>query len=172
MNMFQAGSVLLLCVVLASCANPLTPTIARASVGDLTDYVLEPLAFRVADEKISEASAELKLAHTPKATMQTVASLLNEVPWIGKLLNFRNVSQKAELEQDLAWLETRRIPLKRELLDLLVSRTTQEGEMFIFCVDGVQRRYQALDTNRFTRLPDGPGPCQPMQLYSLKKGRA
>jgi len=171
MNTFHVGSVFLLCWALASCANPLTPTIPRASVGDLSDYVLEPLALRVADEKISEASAELKLAHTPKATMQTVASLLNEVPWIGRLLNFRNVSQKAELEEDLAWLETRRIPLKRELLDLFVSRTTQEEEMFIFCVDGVQRRYRALDTNRFTRLPDGPGPCEPIQLYSLKKGR-
>jgi hypothetical protein len=171
MNTFHAGSIFLLCWALTSCANPLTPTIPRASVGDLSDYVLEPLALRVADEKISEASAELKLAHTPKATMQTVASLLNEVPWIGRLLNFRNVSQKAELEEDLAWLETRRIPLKRELLDLFVSRTTQEEEMFIFCVDGVQRRYRALDTNRFTRLLDGPGPCEPIQLYSLKKGR-
>ena len=107
MNTFHAGSIFLLCWALASCANPLTPAIPRASVGDLSDYVLEPLALRVADEKISEASAELKLAYTPKATMQTVASLLNEVPWIGRLLNFRNVSQKAELEEDLAWLYPR-----------------------------------------------------------------
>ena len=93
MSTFHVGSIFLICWALASCANSLTPTIPRASVGDLSDYVLEPLALRVADEKISEASAELKLAHTPKATMQTVASLLNEVPWIGRLLNFRNVSQ-------------------------------------------------------------------------------
>jgi hypothetical protein len=168
MNTFHAGPVFLLCWALTSCSNPLTPTIPRASIGDFTDHVLEPLALRVADEKITEAGAELKLARTPKATIQTVASLLNEVPWIGKLLNFRNVSQKAELEEDLARLETRRIPLKRELLNLFVSRTIHEGETFIFCVDGVQRRYQGLDTNRFTRLPDGPGPCEPTQLQTFK----
>ncbi len=169
MNMFHAGAAVLLCGALASCSNPLTQTIPHASIGDFTDHVLEPIALRVADEKISEASAGLKSEHTPKATMQTVASLLYDVPWVGKLLNFRNVTQKAHLEQDLVWLETRRIPLKRELLDLFVSQTTFEEQTFTFCVDGVQRRYQALDTNRFTRLPDGPGPCEPMQLRSLHK---
>ncbi|HEU4502908.1 MAG TPA: hypothetical protein VFR82_14750, partial [Nitrospira sp.] len=85
------------------------------------------------------------------------------------VLSFRNATQKAQLEEDLAWLETRRIPLKRELLDLFVSRTTYEEQTFTFCVDGVQRRYQALDTNRFTRLSDGPGPCEPMEFSSLRK---
>ena len=172
MNMLSGGSVLLLCGTLACCANPLTPSIPRASIGDFSDHVLEPLALRVADEKITEAGAALKAEHTPKATMQTVASLLYEVPWIGKLLNFRNISQKAQLEEDLAFLETQRIPLKRELLNLFVSRTISDGDTFTFCVDGVQRRYQALDTNRFTRLLDGPGPCEPTQLSSLRKSQS
>jgi hypothetical protein len=130
---------------------------------------LEPLALRVADEKIMEASAGLKLARSPKGTVQSVAGLLHDIPWIGPLLNFSTGSQKAHLEEDLAWLETRRLPLKRELLDVFVSRTTHDEDMFAVCIDRVERRYQALDINRFTRLPDGPGPCEPLQLNSLRK---
>lgn len=170
MSAFRIGSVLLICGVLGACAHPLAQN-HRASIGDFTDHVLEPLALRVADEKISEASARLKVEYTPKASVHTVASLLYDIPWIGKLLSVRNVSRKAQLEEDLAWLETQRIPLKRELLDLFVSRTTYQPETFTFCVDGVQRRYQALDTNRFTRLVDGPGPCELTQLHSLKKAQ-
>jgi hypothetical protein len=163
--------VFLLSWALASCAHPPTQTqaVGHASLGDFTDYVLEPLALRVADEKISEASATLKLARTPKSTVQSVASLLQDVPWLGRLLNFTTVAQRAHLEEDLAWLETRRIPLKRELLDVFVSQTTHEDDTFTVCVDRAQRRYQALDVNRFTRLPDGPGPCGPLQLSTLKK---
>ena len=144
---------------------------AHASVGDFTDYVLEPLALRIADEKIMEASADLKLAQKPKGAVQSVASMLQDVPWIGMILNFTKGSQKAHLEEDLAWLETRRLPVKRELLDAFVAQTSHEEDTFTTCVDGVQRRYQALDINRFTRLPDGPGPCAPFQVYSLKKSK-
>jgi hypothetical protein len=172
MNRVHVASILVLCGVLGSCANPLTPSMPRASIGDFTDHVLEPLALRVADEKITEASAGLKLEHTPKAPLQTVANLLSDVPWIGKLLNFRNVSEKAQLEEDLAWLETRRIPLKRELLNLFVTRTTYEAETFTVCIEGVQRRYHALDTNRFTRLIDGTGPCDATELKSLTKAHS
>ena len=69
MKMFHAGAAVLLCGTLASCAtNPLTSTttMARPSIGDFTDHVLEPLALRVADEKVIEASAALKLARAPK----------------------------------------------------------------------------------------------------------
>ena len=102
MNMFNVGAAVLLCGTLASCAtNPLTQTtVARPSIGDFTDHVLEPLALRVADEKIIEATAGLKLARTPKGTVQTFATLLYEVPWVGKLLSFRNATQKAQLEED------------------------------------------------------------------------
>jgi hypothetical protein len=121
MKAFGIGSVLLLCGVLGACANPLTKTVPRASIGDFADHVLEPLALRIADEKIAEAGAVLKADRTPKASIQTVATLLSDVPWIGKLLTFRNVSQKAQLEEELARLERQRIPLKRELLNLFVS---------------------------------------------------
>jgi hypothetical protein len=147
-----------------SCA-PIAP---RASLGDFTDEVLEPLALRVADEKISEVSAERKFARTPKATIQTLAMLLQDIPWIGKLVTFDTVSRKAQLEEDLAWLDTRRIPLKRELLNLFVLRTKQDGEVFSFCISGVQRRYQAIEAARFTRLADGLDSCEQTQLMSLK----
>ena len=156
---------LLFCGALMSCAH----AAPRASVGDFTDQILEPLALRIADEKISEAGAELKSARTPKASTQTLATVLNELPWIGKLLNVSTASRKAQLDEDLAWLETRRMPLKRELLDLFVGRTVQDQETFSFCVNGVERRYQAIEPGRFTRLPDGPGPCEITSLSSLKK---
>ena len=168
MKACRVASLIFLCAVLGACASGLMPA-PRASVGDFTDHVLEPLALRVADEKIIEAGAALKVEHTPKATLQTVASLLSDVPWIGKLLNFSAVSRKAQLDADLAWLDSRRIPLKRELLDVFISRTTQDAETFTVCVDGLQRRYLAVDVNKFTRLPDGPGPCEPVQLTTLKK---
>ena len=175
MNRMHLSMAILLCSTLASCTHAPTPAPAQtpppghASIGDFTDYVLEPLALRVADEKITEASAGLKLARTPKGAVQSVASLLQDVPWVGPLLNFSTVSQKARLEGDLAWLETRRIPLKRELLDVFVSQTIHDDDTFAVCIDRAERRYQALDINRFTRLPDGPGPCEPLQLNSLKK---
>ncbi len=159
------GPLLLFCGALMSCAHATPP----ASIGDFTDQILDPLALRIADEKISETGAELKAVRTPKSSTQTLASVLNELPWIGKLLNVSTATRKAQLDQDLAWLETRRMPLKRELLDLFVSRTIQEEEIFSFCVNGVERRYQALETGRFTRLPDGPGPCDITPLASLKK---
>lgn len=168
MNRHQAGCVVLLCGVLASCAHAVPPA-SPASIGDFTDQILEPLALRVADEKIIEAGAELRLAHTPKASTQTMAGLLNELPWIGKLLNFSSVSQRARLDEQLAWLETRRMPLKRELLDLFVSRTTRDDDIFSFCINGHERRYQAINAGRFTRLPDGSGPCDIIPLYSLKQ---
>jgi hypothetical protein len=169
MKAFPIGSILVICLVQGACSYPLAPTIHHATIGDFTDHVLEPLALRVADEKISEASARLKVEYTPKASLHTVTSLLYDIPWIGRLLNVSNVSRKAQWEEDLAWLESQRIPLKRELLDLFVSRTTYQEETFTLCVDGVQRRYQALDTNRFTRLVDGPGPCDLTPLHSLRK---
>lgn len=172
MKALHLGSIIVLCVLLGGCANPLMQPAPRASIGDFTDNVLEPLALRVADEKIMEASTALKFEHTPKAPIQALAGLLDEVPWIGKLLSVRNVSQRARLEEDLAWLETRRLPLKRELLTLFVSRTTAERETFTVCVDAVQRRYQALDVNRFTRLSDGPGPCDLTNLSSLQRAQS
>ena len=177
MHRILTSFLIVACGALSSCAHSSTkaptaaqaPTAAHASVGDFTDYVLEPLALRLADEKIMEAGANLKLARAPKGAMQSVAGLLQDVPWIGRILNFTTVSQKAHLEEDLAWLETRRLPLKRELLDAFVSHTTHDDDTFTLCIDGVQRRYYALDINRFTRLPDGPGPCELLQLNSLRK---
>ena len=179
MNSIQIGFFILLGGALASCGHQRTqvpveaqtPPAAHASIGDFTDYVLEPLALRVADEKIMEASAGLKLARAPKGTVQSVAGLLQDVPWIGPLLSFSTASQKAHLEEDLAWLETRRLPLKRELLDAFVAQTNHDEDTFTTCIDAVQRRYQALDINRFTRLPDGSGPCEALQLSSLKKAK-
>ncbi len=77
--------------------------------------------------------------------------------------------RRAQYEETLAWLETRRLPLKRELLDLLLKRTVTTTEGFSACVEGKQRRYQAEAGGRFTRLADGPNPCETTQLQSFKR---
>ena len=141
----------------------------QASLGDFSDQVLEPLAARLADEKLLEVEALVKAEQTPDVSMQTFASLLQELPWVGKLMNIGTASQKARLEQDLAWLETRRIPLRHEMIALFESRTQQSQDTFSFCISGVQRRYQALEVGRFTRLTDGPGPCETTKLQTLSK---
>ena len=59
-NKSHVGCVLLYCGTLAACAQtlPLPPPHPHASIGDFTDHVLEPLALRYADEKISQAMAD------------------------------------------------------------------------------------------------------------------
>jgi len=88
MSLLHVASVLFLSVVLGACASPFMPAPPRASVGDFTDHVLEPLALRVADEKISETRAALRLEQT-QDTMQHVADLLYEVPWISSSIGRR-----------------------------------------------------------------------------------
>lgn len=164
-GLFLCSALLAGCATGAGSIEPLP----RPSMGDFSDHVLEPLALRLADEKISQTAAERKLALTPKSSTQTLAGLLTEVPWVGKLMNVTAASQKARIEQELAWIESRRIPLKRELLERFMARTTRDGDIFTFCADGVERRYQALDVTRFTRLADGPGPCPILPLLSLQR---
>ena len=141
----------------------------QTSIGDFSDQVLQPLAARLADEKILEVQALVKAEQTPNVPVQTLASLFQELPWVGKLINIGTASLKARLEQDLAWLETRRVPLRHELIALFESRTEQSQDTFSFCLSGVQRRYQALEVGRFTRLTDGPGHCETTKLQTLSK---
>src|SRR5215217_2956181 len=158
-NLSAMGLTLILAGVLG-CTHA-TP---RASIGDFSDQVLQPLGARLADEKVLELQSLVKAEQTPNVPLQTLASLLQELPWVGKLVNIGTASQRARLEQDLAWLETRRVPLRHELIALFESRTEQSQDTFSFCLSGVQRRYQALEVGRFTRLTDGPGHCETTKL--------
>jgi hypothetical protein len=143
--------------------------VPHASIGDFSDQVLEPAAARLADEKILEIQALMKAEQAPTVPLQTLASLLQELPWVGRLMNVGAASQKARLEQDLLWLETRRVPLRRELLTLFESRVEQSQDTFSFCISGVQRRYQATEGGRFSRLPDGSVPCETTALHTLQR---
>ena len=151
--------------MIVSCAHQTR----QASIGDFTDQVLEPLAARIADEKIIERTALARAAQTPAATQQTIAAVLQELPWIGEMFTVVNTTRQAYLEQDLVWLETRRIPLRHELLSIFRSRTQQDGNTFAFCVNGVERRYEAIEQGRFSRLDDGPSPCETTPLQRLKR---
>ena len=169
--MIQRSEIWLLIVTLSMTVS-CTHQTRHASIGDFTDQVLEPLAARLADEKIIEKTALIRAAQTPAASHQTIAAVLQELPWIGKMFTVVNTTRQAYLEQDLAWLETRRIPLRHELLSIFRSRTQQDGNAFAFCVNGVERRYQAIEQGRFSRLDDGSGPCETTPLQSLKRNSA
>jgi len=152
-------------VLLSSCTH-VSP---HASLGDFTDQVIEPLASRMADEVFMEKRAALIAAHIPEASFATVTSLLVEVPMVGRWIQWGTQVRKTQLEADLAWLETRRLPLKQELRDLFVARTVKTDEGFAFCADGKQRRYQIIEGARFSRLEDGSGPCDLTKLHSLRR---
>lgn len=157
--------VLLSLVLLSSCAH-ISP---QASLGDFTDQVIEPLASRMAEETFMAKRAAVIAAHTPEASFATVTSLLGEVPMLGRFIQWGTHVRKTQLDADLAWLETRRLPLKQELRDLFVARTVKTDEGFAFCADGKQRRYRSIEGTRFSRLEDGAGPCELTQLHSLRR---
>jgi hypothetical protein len=160
---------LVFCVCLASCQHSSPPSLPSASLGDFTDQVLEPLAVRLADEKIIQDRADSIARFTPKASERGVQDLLTGIPYVGKLLEYGESTRKAELEEELAWLETRRIPLKREILDLFVSRTVPTNAGFSVCVEGRQRQYKLTEGGRFTRLADGSERCDTTELKTLKR---
>lgn len=177
------------CGGLSSCAH----TTSQASLGDFSDHVLEPLASQLADEHIAQGRADINLTYLERekrisegrtdvsdgATIHGLGSLLvgpsgsertQSVPVVDENQAFKDASmRRAQYEETLAWLETRRLPLKRELLDLLLKRTVTTSVGFSVCVEGKQRQYQAVEGGRFTRLADGPGPCETSELQSLKR---
>ena len=157
--------VLLSLALLSACAH----VASQASLGDFTDQVIEPLASRMADETFMAKRAAMIAAQTPGTSFATVTSLLGEVPMFGRWIQWGSHIRKAQLEADLAWLETRRLPLKEELRDLFVARTVRTDEGFAFCADGKQRRYRSIEGVRFSRLEDGSGPCELTQLKSLRR---
>src|SRR5262245_10378560 len=180
------------CGGLSSCAH----TTSQASRGDFSDHVLEPLASQLADEHIAQGRADITLTYLERekrisegrpdvvgeATIHGLGSLLIEpsesdrtksLPVVEENQAFKDASmRRVQYEETLAWLETRRLPLKRELLDLLLKRTVATSEGFTVCVEGKQRQYQAVEGGRFTRLADGPGPCETTELQSLKRDAA
>ncbi len=153
---------------LHACAHQASP---KATIWDFTDDVIEPLAGRMAEDKFMAKRAAVIAAHTPRPSRATAKNLLGVVPMLGTLFALEDKTQKVRLDAELAWLETRRLPLKQELRDLLVARTVRTDDGFAFCADGRQRRYRIIDGVRFSRMEDGSEVCEVTELHSLTRDK-
>ena len=138
--------------------------------GDFIDQVLEPLSMRLAEEKYAQTLADVNHRCAADASKETLPlgadKALKVLPWLGDIVKAGEEKLEREKQKHLAWLETRRIPLKQEILNTLVTQTDQTGSDFTVCVDGQKRHYTGLKDGRFTRLED-EGSCAVLEPGSL-----
>jgi hypothetical protein len=149
-----------------------------------TEGVLQPLAAQQAEERISQARsllAQINLAKERLAAGQPLTpetqTLLNGIVGLltlnpgdprgtDVLLAFVDAKAKKPLaarkvayQEALAWIDSRRLPLQREILRRLADRAVRTNKGFAVCVDGIQRQYETGVEGRFVRLADKPGAC-------------
>src|SRR5206468_12122101 len=104
-------------------------------VGEFYDHVLDPLAQKIANERVDH-----ELARIPSSwgALGSVGSLINPpAAMIGAGLDWWS---QASAQEQRVTLEARRLPLKQELLGLFESRTKQTADGYSVCVEGIQRR--------------------------------
>lgn len=187
----MTGKDLFYCVLLGSVLTACAHTPPAPSLGDFTDVILTPLAVQHADESIIEIKAKLGQMYQARLRQLTGAQLtpteelvlkgLSSVLFgpggaVGSSVLFgvlRSNGQRAmadteaEYQDWLIWLDTRRAPLKADLLALYIKRTKPTGTGFSVCIDGQERRYEQVDIRRYSRVEDGPGPCERIRLGTL-----
>ena len=163
MRWLAQSSLALLCV---SCSGLSLSPGPALPIGEFYNHVLDPLAGTLADERITQAKAEV----SSKKVSPVLATLLGSLfaPGAGSAIGGGLAAlNNSSIEQQLAMLDTRRLPLKHELLQLFIGRTKTEGEHYRVCVEGVERVY-AVQDGHFVRLANGPGPCEVTTLTSLQ----
>ena len=152
-------------LLLIACSAP-PPLPSRAA---FSEQIIAPLAEKRAGEMIEawKADARLRVARNAVAGWNVdVLSLGSDYLALGTgaVLSSLNVNPNQQLEEYVAWLETRRQPLKAKLITLYESRIQEHdaGKVFAVCADGKERRYDRRPG--FPRLDDGPGPCPTVQV--------
>lgn len=166
--------IVLFSFVLAGCAhtNPVpscecvctTPTPTK---GDFIDQVLEPLSMRLAEEKYAQTRADANHRCAVQASEGGLAmDAAKALPGLRDIARVGEEKLERAKQEHLAWLETRRIPLKQGILNTLVTQTEQTDSDFTVCVDGRKRHYTGLKNGRFTRLDD-EGSCAVPELGNL-----
>ena len=151
--------VVLLVLFLASCAR-LSPG-PSLPVGEFYDQVLDPLAEKIANQRVDHELAALPSA---AASLATVGSLINApVAIIGAALD---LLRHSNAQDKRSALEARRLPLKQELLALFESRTKATADGYSVCVEGVERRYSVRGL-KFVREANGSGLCQTALIHTL-----
>ena len=133
-----------------------------------SEQVLHPLAKQTAHEIIEHKKTTIRLAETKDPNDQALLGAISSaVPMFGALLGATEEHGKANLERQLAWLDSRRLPLKKELIGLWESRIEPTATGYAVCVDGKKRVYQA-SKNRWVRLNDLPHECPRVEFQSLQ----
>jgi|CXWL01.1.fsa_nt_gi hypothetical protein len=152
----------------ASCATaPILPTAPTLPFGEFVDQVLDPLSGKIADEHIQQAQADLKAGQLSPVLLTLLGSAFGPGGTVAGA-GLANL-QTATIDQKSAQLDTRRLPLKKELLALFTSRAKAESDHYSVCVEGAERRY-GVQSGKFVRLADGQGPCEVTALKTLAKG--
>ena len=153
----------LIILVVAGCVAT-TPTPTK---GDFIDQVLESLSVRLADEKYAQTVADVNHRCAVEASNEA-AQILKSIPGLKGIMKMGDEKLEREKQVHLSWLETRRIPLKQEILNTLETQTEQTGSDFTVCADGQKLHYTGLKNGRFTRLED-EGSCAVLEPGSLTR---
>ncbi len=124
-NRKSASLLTCLFLFLSSCAiqSTLTPSLP---LGEFIDQVLEPLAEKLANERIDADKATLQTKNISPQFATFLGALFSPAGAAvgGGLATLHNDSN----EQKAAQLESYRLPLKNEILALLTKRTQAKGE--------------------------------------------
>ena len=138
-----------------------------------TQHILDPLSRQIADQKIDQRKAKIASGRLDPGLMSTlgsiVAPMLGYPPDVGAQTGSLMAAYlNSSIEQQLTIVESRRSPLKEELLVLYQQQTKRIENGFAVCVEGQERQY-VMEEGSFTRsLMDGPGPCEQPPLQSLQ----
>src|SRR5262249_2927349 len=98
-----------------------------------------------------------------------VAPMLGSPPNAGAQTgNLMAAYLNSSIDQQLTIVESRRSPLKDELLVLYQQRTTRYENGFAVWGDGQERQYVMEEGSCTRSLMDGPGPCEQPPLRSLQ----
>lgn len=171
----------------AGCAS--APT--KPSIEEFTQQVLFPLANQKSDEVIELAKANLTETYLEqerqireKAPKPASDLLLRGFGFVfggvGSLgaeavINMDNQrrkeeanNRKAEYEEHLLWLDTRKIPTRNEILQIFKERTTETDFGFSVCVSGKEFLYEIRD-GRFIKVGEGDSSCPSTEVQSIKR---
>lgn len=162
-------------------------------VGEFADEVLEPAATHLANEEITQlkyqiayqyAKNERLILEKGKGGLDIQFYRMFDFPasGAGVVLDGRGKDtqekhgrvREARHKEFLAWLDTRRIPLKDELVDLWVKNVIVKDRSYFVCIDSEWRQY-SFHSGKFYRFLSGAGgsvaiteSCGQLDLKMLK----
>lgn len=156
------AQILLGCSLSACVVVPVSPALP---IGEFYDQVLDPLADKGAAERLDQAKTAIASKKISPAMASFIGSLF--APGTGTVIGSGLAAfQNASIDDQLAAIEARRLPLKHELLKVWSGRTRIVNEEYRVCVNGAERVYTVKD-RRFVREADGPGPCELTPVTAL-----